>query len=327
MTMVSLTTSETSWQSRLRGVFRSSLVFTVLALVILIITMTVLNPDFLSLGNLNNITRQASINAIIAVGMTFVILEGTVDLSVGSVLALSGTLMAGLMINNQMNPVLAVILGLVAGVICGFVTGTTVAYLLVPGIIASLGMMEITRGLALLYTGGYPLSGIPSSFSWLGNGNIGPLPTPLVLTIIVYFLAYLVLNRTPMGRYVYALGGNEEAVRLSGIKVKLYKALPFMISGFTAALAGAIAVSRMSSGQPSIGTGFELDAIAAVVLGGTSIAGGKGNIWGTLVGALTLAVLSNGLNFIGVSPYTQRVIKGAIIIVAVIIATRSRGRD
>ena len=327
MTTDSATDSSGGWATNLKGMFRSSLVFTVIALVLLIIAMSVINPDFLTLGNMGNITRQASVNAIIAVGMTFVILEGTVDLSVGSVLALSGTLMAGMMIHYNMNPFLAVLIGFGVGAACGLVTGVATAYLMVPGIIASLGMMEITRGLALLYTGGYPLSGIPSSFSWLGNGNIGPFPTPLVLTIVVYILAYLVLNRTPVGRYIYALGGNEEAVRLSGVRVKFYKALPFVVSGFTAALAGAIAVSRMSSGQPSIGTGFELDAIAAVVLGGTSIAGGKGNIWGTLIGALTLAVLSNGLNFVGVSPYAQRVIKGIIIIGAVVIALRSKDND
>ncbi len=318
------TVDSSSGRSKISGIFRNSLTFTVLALVILMIVMTILNPDFLGWGNMSNITRQASINAIIAVGMTFVILEGSVDLSVGSIVALAGTIMAGLMIHNNLNPFLAVGVGLLVGIACGLVTGLSVAYLRVPGIIASLGMMEITRGLALLYTGGYPLSGVPSSFSWLGNGNIGAIPTPLILTLIVYFVGFLVLNRTPAGRYIYALGGNEEAVRLSGISVAKYKALPFIVSGFTAALAGAIAVSRMSSGQPSIGTGFELDAIAAVVLGGTSIAGGKGNIWGTLVGAFTLAVLSNGLNFIGVSPYTQRVIKGAIIIVAVIISSRKR---
>lgn len=324
MSMTSPMTTSLNRGSRAAYVLRNSLTLTTAALVLLIVVLSIMNPDFLSWQNLGNITRQASVNAIIAVGMTFVILEGSVDLSVGSVVALSGTLMVGFMVNNNMNPFLAVFLGLIVGGLCGLVTGTTVAYLAVPGIIASLGMMEITRGLALLYTGGYPLSGVPSSFSWLGNGNIGPLPTPLVITLIVYLLAFLILNRTPVGRYIYALGGNEEAVRLSGINVKIFKAFPFVISGFTAALGGAIAASRMSSGQPAIGTGFELDAIAAVVLGGTSIAGGKGIIWGTLIGALTLAVLSSGLNFIGVSPYTQRVIKGAIIIVAVIIASRNR---
>lgn len=305
-------------------ILQKSQTFTVIALLVLIVVMSVINPDFLGLQNLSNITRQVAVNAIISVGMTFVILEGGTDLSVGSVMALSGTMMAGFMINFKLPPALAVFLGILIGAVCGIITGCLVAYAKIPGIIASLAMMEMARGIALIYTGGYPLSGLSESFGQLGNGNIGPLPTPLIVTLAIYFVAYLILNQSATGRYVYALGGNEEAVRLSGINIKKFKALPYFISGITAAMAGAISVSRMKSGQPNAGTGFELDAIAAVVLGGTAISGGRGHIFGTILGALTLAVLSNGLNFMGVTPYVQKVIKGAIIIVAVIIASRKK---
>ncbi len=306
------------------GIFQKSQSFTVIALIVLFVIMAILNPDFLKIGNLSNITRQVSINAIIAVGMTFVILEGGVDLSVGSVMALSSTLMAGFMINNNLNPAVAVLIGILIGALCGLITGIFVAYFRVPGIIASLGMMEIARGIALIYTGGYPLAGLTDTYSQLGNGSIGFIPIPLIITFVVYMIAYIILNQTATGRYIYALGGNEEAVRLSGINIKKFKAIPYVVSGITASIAGAILISRMKSGQPSAGVGFELDAIAAVVLGGTAISGGRGHIFGTIVGALTLAILGNGLNFMGATPYTQRVIKGAIIIIAVIISSRKK---
>ena len=316
--------TQTLKRFKISDIFQKEQTFTIVALLVLIVVMAVINPDFLGWQNLSNITRQVSINAIIAVGMTFVILTGGVDLSVGSVMALSGTMMAGFMIKYNMSPVVAVLLGIIIGAVCGIITGSLVAYAKIPGIIASLAMMEMARGIALIYTGGYPLSGLSSSFSNLGNGNIGIVPIPLIVTAVIYLIAYLILNQSATGRYTYALGGNEEAVRLSGINIKKFKALPYIISGITAAMAGAILVSRMQSGQPNAGTGFELDAIAAVVLGGTAISGGRGHILGTIIGALTLAVLSNGLNFMGVTPYVQRVIKGAIIVVAVIIASRKK---
>lgn len=316
--------TQTFRRIKVSNIFQKGQTFTVMALLILIVVMAIINPDFMGWQNLSNITRQVSVNAIIAVGMTFVILTGGVDLSVGSVMALSGTMMAGLMIKYNMSPWVAVFLGILIGAACGIITGSLVAYAKIPGIIASLAMMEMARGIALIYTGGYPMSGLSSSFSKLGNGNIGIIPTPLIVTAVIYFIAYLILNQSATGRYTYALGGNEEAVRLSGINIKKFKALPYVISGITAAMAGAISVSRMQSGQPNAGTGFELDAIAAVVLGGTAISGGRGHVFGTILGALTLAVLSNGLNFMGVTPYVQKVIKGAIIVVAVIIASRKK---
>ncbi len=288
--------------------------------IILCIVMTLVSDNFLTMDNLTNIARQVSINAIIASGLTLVILTGGIDLSVGAVMALSGTFVAGAMIYG-MSPIVSVMIGLAIGICAGFINGFLVAYLHMPSFIVTLAMMEVPRGIALLYTGGYPLSGLPKSFAILGRGSIFGLQTPILVMIIVYIAVYIVLNHLPFGRYVYAIGGNEEAVRLSGIKVPRYKMLVYAISGLTASISGVVLSSRLMSGQPNSGVGFELDAIAAVILGGTDIAGGKGHIVGTLIGALILGVLNNGLNLLGVSPYSQKVLKGAIIILAIYISS------
>lgn len=302
---------------------RNPVMYSVLGLVLLCTIMMFLSDQFLTPSNLSNILRQVSINAIIAVGMTIVILTGGIDLSVGAVLALSMTVAAGAMLAGI--PVaLAIFMALIAGLICGAINGALVAYFGLPAIIVTLAMMEIPRGIALLYTGGYPMSGLPKSFGFWGKGQILGIETPIVIMLVVFLAAYLLLNKYPAGRYLYGLGGNEEAVRLSGIRVRQYKLLAYMLSGFTAALSGIVLCSRLGSGQPNAGTGFELDAIAAVVLGGTSIAGGQGHIFGTLIGAVTLGVLNNGLNLMEVSPYTQRVVKGAIILLAIYASTVKR---
>jgi ribose transport system permease protein len=274
--------------------------------------------EFLSTENISNIIRQVSINGILAVGMTFVILTGGIDLSVGSVMAFTGTIMVGLMINNGMPAIAAVIIGIILGALLGYINGLFISRARIPAIIVTLAMMEAARGLALLYTGGYPLSGLPASYAFIGRGYLfGVIPMPAVIMILVFIVAYIILNHLPIGRYIYAIGGNEEAVRLSGVKVKRIKSFVYLISGITAAISGLIMTSRLASGQPMAGEGYELDAIAAVVLGGTSIAGGRGHIFGTILGALLLGVLSNGLNLMGVSPYVQRVLKGAIIVGAI----------
>ncbi len=288
--------------------------------IVLCILMSIISDRFLTMNNLTNIARQVSINAIIASGLTFVILTGGIDLSVGAVMALSGTFLAGALIAGW-NPLLSIIIGLGVGVIAGFINGFLVSYARMPAFIVTLAMMEIPRGIALLYTGGYPMSGLPKSFSIIGRGSIIGIQTPILIMFVVYILVYLLLNHVPFGRYVYAIGGNEEAVRLSGIKVEKFKMLVYVISGLTASISGVVLTSRLMSGQPNAGVGFELDAIAAVILGGTDIAGGKGHIIGTLVGAMILGVLNNGLNLMGVSPYTQKVLKGAIIILAIYISS------
>jgi ribose transport system permease protein len=211
---------------------------------------------------------------------------------------------------------------LALGAIFGLINGVLISYAKMPPIIVTLAMMEIPRGLALLYTGGYPLSGISQNFAFIGRGYFLGIPMPVIIMIFIYLIAYVLLNYLPFGRYIYAIGGNEEAVSLSGIKVKKFKTIAYVISGITAALSGIVITSRLMSGQPMAGDGFELDAIASVVLGGTDINGGRGSIVGTFVGALIMGVLSNGLNLLGVSPYVQRVFKGLIILFAIYFSSK-----
>ena len=310
-----------------KRIFSNPEMVTLLAFLGLCLLMTMFSDRFLTVANLSNVARQMSVNAILAVGMTFAILTGGIDLSVGSTMALTGTLMAGAMVHWGWHPVLAVAFGLFVGVILGLGNGSFVAYAKLPAIIVTLAMMEAARGLALLYTGGYPLSGLPQSFQTLGRGFLfdNPvIPIPAVIMLATYAVAYVILNHTPLGRYVYAIGDNEEAVHLSGVNTRVVKMVVYAISGFTAALSGLILTSRLMSGQPNAGVGFELDAIASVVLGGPDIAGGRGSIIGTLIGALTMGVLNNGLNLMGVSPYVQRVIKGLIIVGAIYVSSRRK---
>lgn len=284
--------------------------------------MTATTDDFLSTANLINIARQVSINAIIAVGMTCVILSGGIDLSVGAVMALTGTLTAGLMVAG-IPAEFSIFIGLAAGVLFGTANGFFVAYAKMPPIIVTLATMGIARGLALIYTGGYPVGGLPDWFEFFGRGSVFGIQMPILIVMMIFVLAYIVLDHTPIGRYIYAIGGNEEATRLSGVRVPRYKLVVYAISGLTAAIAGLVLTSRLMSGQPNAGVSFELDAIAAVVMGGTSINGGRGSIIGTLVGALMLGVLNNGLNMMGVSPYLQNIIKGLIILLAIYISRSS----
>ncbi|GAA0179745.1 sugar ABC transporter permease [Clostridium sediminicola] len=298
---------------------------TFIGFIVLCILMAISSRRFLSPDNLMNIVRQVSINGVLAVGMTFVILTSGIDLSVGAVMAFTGTIMAGAMVNLGLHPAVAVLVGILIGAIIGLINGTLIAYAKMPPIIVTLAMMEIPRGLALLYTGGYPLAGLPKSFSFIGRGYLfNVIPMPVIIMLIIYAIAYVILNHLPIGRYIYAIGGNEEAVRLSGVKVKKYKIMAYVISSVTAAISGMVLTSRLMSGQPMAGVGFELDAIAAVVLGGTDIAGGRGHIVGTLIGALIIGVLSNGLNLMGVSPYFQRVIKGLIILLAIYFSSKKK---
>nr|WP_279433166.1 ABC transporter permease [Sodalis ligni] len=302
---------------------RHPAVFPLLGFIVLFVLMVFLSDSFLTFNNLTNVARQVSINAIIAVGMTCAILTGGIDLSVGSVMALSGTVAAGLMITGIPMP-LALFAGLAIGGLFGAINGACVAYARMPPIIVTLASMSVARGLALIYTGGYPVSGLPDPFAFFGRGEVMGIQVPILIMAGIYIIAYAMLNHMSFGRYVYAIGGNEEAARLSGIRITRYKLLVYIISGITAALAGLVLTSRLMSGQPNAGEGFELDAIAAVVLGGTAITGGKGAIIGTLVGAMMLGILNNGLNLMGVSPYVQNVIKGGIILAAIYISSEKR---
>ncbi|KEF39746.1 ribose ABC transporter membrane protein [Schinkia azotoformans MEV2011] len=291
-----------------------------LGFALLTIILSILSPNFLSLDNILNILRQVSINALIAFGMTFVILTGGIDLSVGSMLALSAALTAGFMAGG-MDPILAMLIGLLAGALMGAFNGFVITKGKVAPFIATLATMTIFRGLALVYTEGRPITGLSKdlSFELMGRGYFFGIPVPVIWMLISYAILYFILKKTTFGRRVYAIGGNEEASILSGIKVDQVKIWVYSITGLLSALAGIILTSRLNSAQPTAGTAYELDAIAAVVLGGTSLSGGRGWIFGTLVGALIIGVLNNGLNLLDVSSFYQQVVKGGVILLAVIL--------
>jgi ribose/xylose/arabinose/galactoside ABC-type transport system permease subunit len=280
--------------------------------------LSILTPHFLTVSNLLNVMEQTSINALIAVGMTYVILSGGIDLSVGSVLALAGVLLGTALQAGAPVPV-AILAGVAAGAACGLVNGLLVTVGRLAPFIATLGMMSVARGLALLYTDGRPVSGFAPAFRSLATGRLGPIPVAVLLTLAVYLLAGFVLQRTRFGRYVYAIGGNEEATRLSGVPVRFHKTMVYVLSGAMAGLAAAVLTARLNSAQPIAGIMYELDAIAATVIGGTSLLGGSGGISGTLVGALIMAVLRNGLNLLGVSSFLQQVVVGLVIVAAVLV--------
>lgn len=294
-----------------------------IAFVLLMVVLTFLSDSFLTVSNLLNIARQVSINAVIAAGMTFVILTGGIDLSVGSVLAFSGAIIAGLLSSGQ--PLLIGIGGgLLLGGLLGLVNGLVITRGGVQPFIATLGMLTIARGGTLVYTEGRPVTGLPDTFVWLGAGEVARIPVPVIIMALVFGGAYVILTQTVLGRYIYAIGGNEEAARLSGVNITLYKTLAYVISGALSALSGVILTARLNSAQPTAGLGFELDAIAAVVLGGTTLAGGEGSIGGTLLGAFIIGVLNNGLNLLNVSSFYQQVVKGAVILLAVLLDRRLR---
>lgn len=291
-----------------------------IGLILLIVVVSVLNPSFLDLSNLLNLLRQISINGLIAFGMTFVILTGGIDLSVGSILALSSAFIA-LMITSGVDPIVALIIGVLIGGVLGIANGLLVTKGSMAPFIATLATMTIFRGLTLVVTDGNPITNLGDSylFQLFGKGYFIGIPVPAVTMIIVFIILYIALQKTTFGRHTYAIGGNEVAAKISGIKVDKVKILIYGISGFMAALAGGILTSRLNSAQPTAGTSYELDAIAAVVLGGTSLSGGKGRIVGTLIGVLIIGVLNNGLNLLGVSSFYQQVVKGIVILVAVLI--------
>ncbi|WP_405096738.1 ABC transporter permease subunit [Oceanobacillus sp. FSL H7-0719] len=288
-------------------------------LIIFSIILGFINDNFFTLNNMLNLLRQVSVNALIAFGMTFVILTAGIDLSVGSTLALGSALTAGLL-TSGMDPMLAVVIGLMIGFALGAINGIVITKGKVAPFIATLATMTIYRGATLVYTDGMPITGLSDSFSFemIGKGYLFGIPFPVIIMIVAFFILYFVQRKTVFGRQVYAVGGNEDAARLSGIKTDRVKIWVYSITGMLAVLAGIIITSRLDSAQPTAGTSYELDAIAAVVIGGTSLAGGRGRIAGTLVGALIIGVISNGLNLLNVSSFYQQIVKGGIILVAVL---------
>ncbi|MGL5310077.1 MAG: ribose ABC transporter permease [Plesiomonas shigelloides] len=297
-----------------------------IALLVLIAVVSFLNPNFFMLDNLLNILRQTSVNAIIAVGMTLVILTAGIDLSVGSVLALCGAV-AATMVGLELPVYVVIPAALALGAALGGISGVIIAKGKVQAFIATLVTMTLLRGATLVYTDGRPVStgfsDAADSFAWLGTGYLFGIPVPIWLMALVFIAAWYMLNHTRMGRYIYALGGNEAATRLSGINVDRVKIAVYALCGLLAALAGLIVTSRLSSAQPTAGTGYEQDAIAAVVLGGTSLAGGKGRIMGTLIGALIIGFLNNALNLLDVSSYYQMIAKAVVILLAVLVDNKS----
>ncbi|SFD47134.1 ABC transporter permease [Clostridium uliginosum] len=294
-----------------------------IGLFILCIAISILTPRFLSVSNITNVLTQVSVNAIIAIGMTFVILTGGIDLSVGSTLAISGALAASI-INSNGNVFLAVIVAVAVGIVVGLINGMLISKGKIQAFIVTLASMTIFRGVTYVFTNGNPISGLTGSFNSIGNLKVGILPLPVIITALMVAIAYYVLTQTRFGRYLYALGGNEDSARLSGINTDKIKTLVYVVSGIAAALSGVIITSRIGSASPNAGSGFELDAIAAVVIGGTSLAGGEGSVMGTIIGALIIGVLNNGLNLLNVSPFYQLIIKGIVILVAVLLDKKGR---
>ncbi len=294
---------------------------TLLALIVLMVVITIINPNFLTTNNLLNLLLQVTANGFIAFGMTFVILTSGIDLSVGSILALSSAITAGLIANGMPVP-LAIVVALLLGGVLGMINGLLISFGKLAPFIVTLATMTIFRGATLVYTNGNPITqGMSNSylFKFLGQGYILGIPFPVILMFVVFIILYVVLHKTAFGKSVYALGGNEKAAYISGIKLNKVKILIYTISGVMASISGLIITSRLSSAQPTAGASYEMDAIAAVVLGGTSLMGGKGRLIGTLIGALIIGVLNNGLNIIGVSAFWQQVVKGVVILIAVML--------
>jgi ribose/xylose/arabinose/galactoside ABC-type transport system permease subunit len=292
-----------------------------LALIVLVIVASFLSDRFLTVPNLLNILRQVSIVGILAIGMTFVILTKGIDLSVGSILGVSVVLFAGMLETGTMAT--AIPLGIATAMVLGFVNGIGIAYAGIPPFIMTLGMMSFARGLAFLYTGGTPMPILSEPFYQLGNGYIIGVPIPTLILFGVVFVSGFVLVKTAFGRSIYAIGSNEDAARLSGVPVRFYTTIVYVISGGVAGIAGLVYASQLSVGTPIAGQAYELDAIAAVVVGGTSLFGGRGTVTGTLIGTLIIGVLANILNLLGIDPFVQQLFKGALIVIAVFIMAQS----
>lgn len=294
-----------------------------LALLLLCVLAALISPHFLQTANLINILRQISIIGIVSVGMTFVILTAGIDLSVGAIIAVVAVICADLLQSGVSAPIVLLV-GMLVGAALGAINGIGVAHGKIQPFVMTLGIMVAARGLALSLAKGQPVSlgEAASTFYWLGGGDWLGIPISVYLFVVVVAIAGFVLKYTAFGRYVYAVGDNLEAARLSGVNVKWVTMIVYVICGFTSALTALILISRLTVGEPTAGTGYELDAIAIVVIGGTSLFGGEGTIRGTIIGAAIIAVLANVLNLLGVSPFTQQIIKGLIIIVAVLLEQR-----
>jgi len=285
--------------------------------IVLFILLSIFAESFFNISNIVNVLRQVSITAILGFGMTLVIISGGIDLSVGSIFAFSAVVMASIVKEGKV--FLGIILGLLIGAIMGLFNGIVISKGKIQPFIVTLATMAIGRSLTLAYTQGIPISLFPNSFRFIGRGDILGIPVPVIIMFGVFFLVLYILKKTKLGLYIYSIGGNEEATRLSGINVDRYKIIVYTISGIFAAVSAMILTARLNSAQPTFGQGYELDAIATVVLGGASLSGGSGGVLGTLFGALLLGTINNGMNLMNISPFYQDLVKGAIILLAVLL--------
>jgi len=289
----------------------------VFILISLIIIFSIFSEYFLTSRNLLNITRQISINLIIAIGMTFVIITGEIDLSVGSIAALAGVA-TGWVIVSTSSIFLGIVAGIFVGVLIGLLNGILTVYGKVQSFIVTLAMLGLARGLALVWTDGKPISGLPKNFEILGAGYFGIIPVSTIIAILIFIITFIVFSKTKHGIYIRSIGANREAARLSAIPVKQYRIIAFLLSGLLSAIGGIIITSRLISAQPTAAQGMELNVIAAVILGGASLSGGIGTITGTFLGSIIIGVINNGMNLIGISAFFQQIVKGIIILVAVL---------
>ena len=308
-----------------------------IALFLLCLALSIMSDKFLTVSNGWNVMRQISVNICISTGMTLIVLTAGIDLSVGSVLALCGAITAGLLRNGIEFPsnnlfigftlLGAVIAGILTGSALGAFNGWAITKFKVPPFVATLAMLTIARGLTMLWTQGFPISGLGDTFLYFGTGWLLGIPVPVWISGIIVLIAVLITHKTRLGRYIYAIGGNESASKLSGINVNRVKIIVYTIAGALAAIGGILVTSRLDSAQPNAGTSYELDSIAAVVIGGTSLSGGRGSILGTVQGAIIIGVLNNGLVLLNVSPFWQQVVKGFVILLAVIIDKSNSKND
>jgi ribose/xylose/arabinose/galactoside ABC-type transport system permease subunit len=299
----------------------------ILVLLILCVALSLYTNRFLNQENIINITRQVSINGILAIGMTMVVLTGGIDLSVGSLVALSGVVTAIGLRDQNFSIAMIIPVSILVGLIMGSVNGFFVAYCRAAPFVVTLAMMTAARGITYVYSKGRPISPLPADFLFIGKGNFGIIPIPVIIFMATFLLGYVILRHLRTGRYIYAVGGNETAAIVSGINAKRVKLFAYGFSGLLCGLAAVILTARVSAGLPQAGSSYELDAIAATVIGGTSLSGGRGRLWGTLIGALILGVVNNGLDLMEITSFYQQIVKGVIILGAVLLDSKRLGAD
>lgn len=312
-----------SYTSRIKGLGQYGIV---VAFFVICLILALTTPKFLTLSNLTIVVTQVSINALLAFGVTFVIITGGIDLSIGSTVAVTGVVAASFAHPDTYPVAVPLAVGLLAGLGLGAFNGLVITKSKVPPFIVTLGTMTMGRGLALILSKGRPISNLSDSFNFIGGGNIGGIPTPILILIVLFVICSILLKKTVLGRYMYAVGGNPQAAEASGIHLNKIKMVVYTLCGGLAALAGILLTSRITTGQPNAGAGFELDAIAAAIIGGTSTSGGTGTMTGTLIGALLIGVISNGLDLLNVTSYYQQVVMGIIIIGAVVLDSLNQNK-